>query len=242
MFAVPDAARTACWLNAWVAGRAPADDVIAGLAGPVDDVDFRGVGTGGTVSAALLLGELRRLGVTRASLALPVPGHLVGLAGPSSFNQAVIDRAQGVILHGSGLGLVPHRTQSRLTWLATPADVPSFVPDIATADRDLRDAFRVVTANLVELDVTSWNPDVADALMNLRAPMQLDAEMAFASPQAARTTISALRALHIVDLALRDDGGAVTASEIDRRRHALGPLSNAGRVAVVAACSSVDGH
>ena len=57
MFAVPDAARTACWINAWVSGRAPADDVIAGLTGPRQEVDFRGVGAG-TLSPALLLGEL----------------------------------------------------------------------------------------------------------------------------------------------------------------------------------------
>ena len=96
--------------------------------------------------------------------------------------------------------------------------------------------------SLVELDVTSWNPDIADALMNLRAPMQLDTEMAFASPQAARTTIAALRALHIVDLALRDESGAVTAAEIGCAVEALAPLSHAGRAAVVAACSSLDGR
>jgi hypothetical protein len=239
---VPDAARTACWINAWVGGHASADDVIAGLSGPVDEVDFRGVGDNGTLSAALMLGELRRLNVTRASLALPVPGDLIGLGGPTVFNGAVLDRGQGVILHGPELGLVPRRTESLLTWLATGAAAPSYLPDIATADRDLREAFRTVTANLVELDVTSWNPDIADALMNLRAPTQLDTAMAFASPQAARTTIVALRALHIVDLALRDDGGAVTANEIVLRRDALAPLSHAGRAAVVAACSSLDGR
>jgi len=242
VFAVPDAARTACWLNAWVTRRTSADDTIAGLTGPLDEVDFRGLGDDGTLSAALVLGEVRRLGVTRASLALPLPGHLIGLAGPSRFNQAVVDCGQGVVLHGSGTGLVPHRASRTLTWLASPADTPSFVPDIASADRDLREAFRTVTASLVELDVTSWNPDIADALMNLRAPMQLDADMAFPSPLAARTTMAALRALHIVDLALSDDGGAVTANEVELRRRALAPLSVAGRAAIVAACSSLDGR
>ena len=155
--------------------------------------------------------------------------------GPSS-------TGEGVILHGAELGLVPLRSNSVLTWLAAPAAIPAYLPDIASADRDLRDAFRTVTANLVELDVTSWNPDIADALMNLRAPMRLDTELAFASPQAARAMMAALRALHIVDLALLDDGAAVTAAEIGSRREALAPLSHAGRAAVVAACSSLDGH
>lgn len=241
MFAVPDAARTASWLNAWVAGRASADDVIEGLAGPVQEVDFRGIGSGGALSAALMLGEVRRLQVARVSLALPVPGDLVGVAGPAAFNSGALERGQAVLLHGSGYGLIPHRSQDHLSWLATEATPPAYLADIASADRDLREAFRTVTTSLVDLDVTSWNPDIADALMNLRAPMQLDCEMAFASPQAARTTIAGLRALEIVGLALRDDGGAVTATEIALRRDALAPLSHAGRAAVVAACSSIDG-
>ena len=47
----------------------------------------------------------------------------------------------------------------------------------------------------------------------------------------------ALQALAVVDLALEDDGGAVTAYEITARRDALLPLERAGRHALVAACS-----
>lgn len=242
MFAVPDAARTACWINAWLSGRVSADDAIAGLSGPLAEVDFRGLGEEGSLAPALLLGDVRRLGVSRASVALPVPGDLVGLGGPPAFNTAAVERGQGVVLHGPSIGLIPRRTGTTLTWLGTAASPPSFLPDIATADRELREAYRSVTERLVELDVTSWNPDIADALMNLRAPTQLDAEMAFASPQAARTTISALRALRIVDLALDDDSGGVTATELRARSEALAPLSHAGRLAVVAACSSLDGR
>lgn len=242
VFDVPAAARTACWLNAWIGGREPADEVIGGLHGHATEVEFRGLGSPASLSAALVLGEVRRLGVTHATAALPAPGDLVGLGGPAAFNEAVLDRGEGVVLHGPGLGLVPHASQAVLSWHAQPASPPGFVPDIATADRELRDAFRTTTERLVELDVTSWSPDIADALMNLRTPIRLDAAMAFASPQAARSTITALRALHIVDLALRDDGGSVTASEMTARRDALALLSHAGRQAVVAACSSVDGR
>jgi hypothetical protein len=41
----------------------------------------------------------------------------------------------------------------------------------------------------------------------------------------------------IVELALEDDGGALTAHEIAQRREALVPLDRAGRRALVAACS-----
>ena len=46
-----------------------------------------------------------------------------------------------------------------------------------------------------------------------------------------------LRALWIVELALADEGGAVSSYEIEQRTAALRPLAAAGRRAVVAACS-----
>ena len=45
------------------------------------------------------------------------------------------------------------------------------------------------------------------------------------------------QALDITGLALEDDGGAVTAYEMQERRDALLPLARAGRRALVAACS-----
>ncbi|HEY0951357.1 MAG TPA: hypothetical protein VGD85_14250, partial [Nocardioides sp.] len=46
-----------------------------------------------------------------------------------------------------------------------------------------------------------------------------------------------LQARQIVEVALEDDGAAVSASEIELRRAALVPLDRAGRRALVAACS-----
>jgi hypothetical protein len=46
-----------------------------------------------------------------------------------------------------------------------------------------------------------------------------------------------LAASEIVEVALLDDGAAVSASEVTRRRAALDPLERAARRALVAACS-----
>ena len=46
-----------------------------------------------------------------------------------------------------------------------------------------------------------------------------------------------LQALAIVDLALEDDGGALSAVEATMRRESLQPLAAAGRRGLVAACS-----
>jgi hypothetical protein len=47
----------------------------------------------------------------------------------------------------------------------------------------------------------------------------------------------ARQAVEIVDLALEDDGGALSAAEIDGRRIALSSLGRAARRALVAAAS-----
>jgi hypothetical protein len=244
VFAVPHAARTSCWLNAWLAGRESADAVITGLMGEQAHVEFVIFGHDSPgLSPALLLGELRRHGVTQVSTALPSPGDPLGLGGPSDFNSEALDVGEALVLHGVETGLVP-RTVGRATrWESTAACPPGFLPDVAGADRALRTALTDAATALADLDVASWNPDVADALMNLRRPVELDPPMSFASGAAARTAVSGLRCQHIVELAFADqDGGAVSSWEAEQRREALMPLARASRAAIVAACSSLDGR
>ncbi len=242
MIAVPAAARTACWLNAWLRQRESTDAVISGLLGGRSAVRFHALGALAPLPPALFLGELRSRAVTRVSVALPLAGDPIGLGGPATFNADAQDAGEAVLLHDIGLGLVPHHLGAETRWVTGIAAPPSYLPDIATADLSLRAVLLDVTEELVALDIGSWNPDVADALMNLRAPMQLDPPLPFASTRALATAVSALRCIEIVKLALRDDGGAVTASEITSRRRAMAPLLRAAHAAVVAACSSVDGR
>ncbi len=243
MFAVPHAARTACWLNAWLAGRESADAVITGLMGGQAHIEFVVFGHDGPgLSPALLLGELRKHGVTQVGAALPSPGDPLGLGGPVSFNADALDVGEALVLYGVETGLVPRTTGRSTRWEAAPASPPSHLPDVAGADRALRSALTEAANALAELDVASWNPDVADALMNLRQPAELDAPMSFASGAAARTAVSGFRCQHIVELAFADDGGAVSSWESQQRRTALLPLQRASRAAIVAACSSLDGQ
>jgi hypothetical protein len=241
VFTVPLACRTACWLNAWLGGRESADAVIDGLScgGDADFVWDRGEAP---LSAALLLGELRRRAVTHVTPALPIAGDPVGLGGPPAFNRDALEAGGAVVVHGTGRGFVPMPLGSRTRWLGAVAAAPVYLPDLATADHDLREAMRAATEALVTLDVTSWNPDVADAVMNLRSPTELDGPMAFASPRAAQTTLAALRAAAIVDLAGVEGSGPVSAGEMTARAEALRPLRHASHQALVAACGSRDGR
>jgi hypothetical protein len=240
VFAIPAAARVAGWLNAWLDGREGADAVIAGITGTHTVVDLRGLDPTGPLSPALALGELRRLGLHRASVSLPRPGDPLGLGGPADFNLDALEVGEAVVLHGPGLGLLPISMSHSLHWRAVEATPPTYVPEVADADRELRARFVEAADRLAALDVAAWNPEVADSLLNLRTPMAFDTPMPFASGQAANACVCGLRGMEIVALAVRDDGGSLSASEAERRRECLAPLERASRAAVVAACSAVE--
>ena len=242
MLDVPSCARVACWLNAWIGRRASADDVIGGLLNGHARVEFLQPGERAGLSPALVLGELSRLRVRRVSASLPTPGDLLGLGGPASFNADALEAGEAVIWQGPGLGFVPARLGGSVSWRGSAATPPTYLPDVATADRELREAISESAEQLAALDVASWSPDVADALLNLRAAPPNQEEVPFASPLAARTAVTGMRCVGIVELAFSDDGGALTSGQADRRRDALLPLRRAARAAVVAACSSVDGR
>ncbi len=237
MLVVPQAARLACWLNAWLSDRQPADDVIAAITtgGPTEFISVDEA----VLSPALLLLELRRWGADRVSVALPVPGHLVGLAGPAEFNADALESGQAVVLHGAGVGFVPVTTATSTRWLGAVAREPSYLPDLAEADRDLRACLRDVADIIAQLDVAAWNPDIGDALLNSRLPTPSTSSLPFGSARAAAVAHSALRALSISDLASNDEGGALTAAAAEGRRTALRLLDGAARSALAAACSSI---
>ena len=91
-------------------------------------------------------------------------------------------------------------------------------------------------SRLADLDVARWRPEAADALMNLHHPPRLKPPPG--TPERCVDLAGrALQAQAIVDLALEDDGGAVSATEVAARWAALQPLGAAARRGLVAACS-----
>jgi len=233
---LPDSARTAWWLTAWLRGLVSPDDLVgavldgdaahhvAGLPGSEDLLPF-----------ALALGPIRTSGATAAGLALPVEGDPVGLGGPPEFNTEALEAGEAVVLLDGGAGLVPLRLGRGVLWHWRPA-ARRQVPDLGEADRLLRSALIEAARGLAALDVAKWRPEVADELSNLQhrvKPVAPPGTPAGCADLASR----GLQALGIVDLALEDDGAAVSAAEIGRRRTTLAGLAAAGRRALVAACS-----
>jgi len=237
---LPDSARVACWLNAWLAGRESTDAVISGLAGSGRLAEFAAPGTA-PAAPALFLGEVRRRGGSRASVALPVPGDPLGLGGPAAFNTEALEAGEAVILHGAELGLIPVRIGAITRWQLGDAHPPAYLASVAEADLTLRRATSQAADALARLDVASWRPEVADLFLDPRQTRAPD-PAPFAGAQAARLAHDALRAARIVTLAGRDDGAATSAVEADRRAAALQPLDLASRAGIVAAASSLDGR
>jgi hypothetical protein len=236
---LPPSARLACWFNAWLAGRRGTDATLDGLLGSAAALEFVGPEAGSRTSPAEMLARLRRDGLTCASIALPEPGDPLGLGGPPAFNTAAIDAREAVVLHGMSLGLVPVATTSVISWRVLPSQPAGYLASVAEASRDLRHAMRAAADQLVELDVVSWRPEVADALIDLRGDVGAsDGDLPFPDSASAGLAAEGLRAWRIVSLATVDDGGATTAFESDRRTMALRPLARAARAAI---CSAVSG-
>jgi hypothetical protein len=235
--ALPDSVRLALWFSAWCEGAVSLDEARDEVVGGDAAHDVVGLpGRADPVPLILALGVLRAERATGAGLALPEPGDPVGLGGPPAFNAEALDAGEAVVLRGVDLGLVPVRAGAGVVWRCLPAQERRQVPDLAEADTELRGALPRVADELAALDVARWRPEVADELMALRRPQPLAVPDRM-EPRAQRMVALATRCRAIVDLALVDDGGAITAAEADRRREALRPLDRAARRALVAACT-----
>jgi hypothetical protein len=227
---LPVSAVLAAWLDAVRAGRAGPDD----LADAVRGDDPRHLVTGLPDRGVLELHELPAALAGPISLALPAPGDLVGLGGPAALNVAALDAGQAVVV--GGVGLVPEVDARTVVWRAHPADRVPWVDERETAS-ELKVALADVTRRLVDLDVAAWQPDIPDLLLNLRHRPALPLPPGYAARRV-DTVERAVLCLDILELARSDEGGAVSAYEIDRRRSALGDLDRAARRALVGACSS----
>jgi hypothetical protein len=235
---LPLSARFAVAFSAWAAGRASLDDARDAIVGDDAAHDITGIpGAVGAQPLIIALGTLRSHRATGAGLALPVPGDLVGLGGPAEFNAEVIDVGEGVVVEGADLGLVPHQVGAGVQWTCHRAISHRQLPDASEAEAALRQTLLRTAETLADLDVARWRPEVADELVTLRNGRATGLPDVM-HPRAARLASDALRCRSIVDLALQDDGGSVSAAEADARRSALLPLERASRRALVAACSA----
>ncbi|MFD6044296.1 hypothetical protein ACFWG7_23700 [Streptomyces koyangensis] len=250
MLTEPRSGLLAAWGNALLAGLVSPDDAASAIVG--EDARHRVVGLPDWPEPAgltLALGRLRSLGATGFRVALPVPGHPLGLSGPPEFNERAMEAEEAVVTVGAGLGLVPEVAVAgpegdvhvEVVWHCLPVREapPADVPSLGEAERELAQALREATEVLARLDVAGSGPVAEAALDAYRARAHAGAKDALAPgyPQrAVRVLELADRVALLVELAgSSGHGGAVSAAEMAARAEALRPVERTARRAKVAA-------
>lgn len=209
-------------------------------------------GEAGPVGLTLALGRLRALGARGLRVALPAPGHPLGLSGPPEFNARALEAEEAVICHGAALGLVPEVYEAgpegdvhvEVVWhcLAVREAPPADVPSLGEAERELAEALRDATEVLTRLDVAGSGRVAEAALAAYRARAERGREvLAPGYPsRAVRVLEMAQRVGMLISLAYENGhGGAVSAAEMAARGEALRPVERTARRAQVAAYNSV---
>ncbi|MFE6989159.1 hypothetical protein, partial [Streptomyces pharetrae] len=198
------------------------------------------------------LGRLRALGATGLRVALPAPGHPLGLSGPPEFNTRALDAEEAVLCHGAALGLVPEVSEAgpegdvhvEVVWhcLAVREAPPADVPSLGEAERELAEALREATEVLTRLDVAASGPVAEAAIDAYRARAERGREVLAPGypPRAVRVLELAQRIGTLIAVASENGhGGAVSAAEMAARTQALRPVERTARRAQVAAYNSM---
>ncbi|MFF4053857.1 hypothetical protein ACFYZ5_45445 [Streptomyces chartreusis] len=249
MLSEPRSGRLAAWGNALLAGLVSPDDAVHEIVG--DDAVHRVEGLPGEsapVGLTLGLGRLRTLGVSGLRVALPAPGHPLGLSGPPEFNARAMDAEEAVICHGAAFGLVPEVYEAgpdcdvhvEVVWRVLPVREapPADVPTLGEAERELAEGLREATEVLARLDVAGSGPVAEAAIDAYRARAERGREVLAPGypPRAVRVLELAQRVGLLVSLARENGhGGAVSSAEMGARTEALRPVERVARRAQVAA-------
>ncbi|MYV37829.1 hypothetical protein GT030_02845, partial [Streptomyces sp. SID1328] len=188
MLTEPRSGRLAAWGNALLAGLVSPDEAVLAAVG--DDAVHRVAGLpgeNGVVGLTLALGRLRALGVTGLRVALPAPGHPLGLSGPPDFNTRALAAGEAVVCTGAAFGLVPEVTEAgpagdvhvEVVWHVLPVREapPADVPSLGEAERELAEALRDATEVLSRLDVAGSGPVAAAAIDAYRARAEREGEV-----------------------------------------------------------------
>ncbi|SBT95451.1 hypothetical protein GA0115233_11378 [Streptomyces sp. DI166] len=249
MLLEPRSGRLAAWGNALLAGLVSPDDSVLAIVG--EDAVHRVEelpGESAPVGLTLALGRLRSLGVTGLRVALPAPGHPLGLSGPPEFNARALEAEEAVVCQGAAFGLVPEVYAAgpegdehvEVVWhvLSVREAPPADVPSLGEAERELAEALREATEVLSRLDVAGSGPVAEAAIDAYRARAERGREVLAPGypPRAVRVLELAQRVGMLVELASENGhGAAVTSGEMAARAEALRPVERTARRAQVAA-------
>ncbi|MBB0231922.1 hypothetical protein [Streptomyces calidiresistens] len=250
----PRSGRLAAWGNALLAGTVSPDEAVREVTDGDDVHRVIGLpGEDGPVGLSLALGRLRALGARGLRVALPAPGHPLGLSGPAEFNAAALEAGEAVIAEGPALGWIPVVTRAgpgagtaadrhvSVEWRCAPVRraPPADVPSLGEAERELAEALRAATEALTRMGVAGAGPTARAELSAYRARAESAGRVLAPGypPRAARVLELARRVGLLVGIANAsgEHGAAVSAGEIAARDAVLRPVERTARRARVAA-------
>lgn len=256
---LPRSAALAAWGSAVLAGSASIDDAVSEIQG-IDlphTVDLSNLPFDAPVDGLVgLLAALRRGGVTRLRMVLPVEGDLAGLPGPPHFNSAALDVGECVVADdGLPCGFVPvvvrhgHADADEgsldasvsTMWVGLPIHEPApggGLSDLSESRQLLLTTLQEASATLENLQVASWTNDPVSGLDQVRRRSVSVGMPPGTPPRAASVLDLAWRVRTVVELAQQDDGGAINTWESSQRMQALRRLDAVSRHAVVAAVNA----
>jgi hypothetical protein len=250
--AAPRSALLSCWTTAWLAGEASLPEVVTRVTAHDDHHLVTGLWVD-DLELDQAVGRLRADGVDRLRVVLPAPGDPLGLPGPGPFTKEALVAGEGVLAlrpDGTGTGLVPSITShgsdldgtvTSVCWTSYPVEIsgPDQGPFLHEAEHDLRRGLVEATQALVDLDVARWNPDIGNALDDLRqarrrAPDEDELPGGW-SPRARQVLTQAGYIARVLALVGQDIGGSIDSREAEARSTVLRDLARVVRRARVAA-------
>lgn len=254
---LPRSAALAAWGSAVLSGAASIDEAVSAVQGEdlPHSIDLSTVQLDPPVDGLVgLLAALRRAGVTRLRLHLPVEGDLAGLPGPPDFNATALEAGECVVTEdGVPCGFVPEvvhhghpdaaalDTTTSVVWTGYPIRPLAHLAgysDLSECRQSLLTTLAEASADLERLDTVNWGGDPAPGLDRVRH-RSVSAGMPPGTPgRAAQVLDLAWRVRAVVELAGHDDGGAVNTWETNQRQEALRRLDRVSRHAVVAAVNA----
>ena len=226
---LPRPVRLSVWANAWSSGQASLDEAVALARG--DDPPHVVAAPDGAPEP-LIMGFRRIFEGETALAVLPVPGFLLGLAGPDGFNKSAV--ATGGAVLADGTGLIPEAAGDLVVW-HTHEIVPSHhYESLREAGLRMREALAAAAASFQDAELRPAREALLDELVAAERPVDLPLPVSFDEADE-RLIVTALRCLSLTQGSLADHTADLSASAATLRTTTLRALDHAARRVLVAA-------
>ena len=232
------------WVNSWLDGQCPADDISEALElfgpqrmllAPQSDNNRCGLLVG-----LANLGLKPGSSTPRLRAVLPAPGDPSGLPGPASFNQEAVSVGQAIVIDDQHFGLIPRVSEHETTWIGYPTPMDSIASVKIRAEessRAVRAALIDATAELAAMDLATGRDAIADSMADLNQRLRRVELPSNLDGPARHTIHTAAQILGVCEIAQGALPLAATTAMDRQRAQVLTELATTARHCLAAAAS-----